>query len=97
MVDAVCARRLKDVDGAGHVDLGAQDRIGAAEGHLQRRQVNHARDAVLGENRLQRIGIAQVALHEGDRRLLLGAHQPIDALAIFALIELTARFPLRRK
>ena len=46
MVDARVARCLEDVDGAGHVDLRADRRVGLAEGHLQRAQMDHVADAM---------------------------------------------------
>ena len=45
------------------------------------------RDLVLRENRLDRVGIAQVALYKSDCRLLLGVHQPIQPAPVATLIE----------
>ena len=61
-------RRLEDVDRAEHVDARAERRVGAAERHLQRGEVDHVRDAVLVDRALERGEVGDVARDVRDRR-----------------------------
>ena len=58
---------LEHVDGADDVDARAERRVCAAERHLQRGEVDHARDPVVVEHPLERVEVGDVAVHELTR------------------------------
>ena len=78
---------LEDVDGAGHVDLRPERRIGAAERHLQRREVDDVRDAVLVERSLDRPEVGDVAHHEIDPGQLVRLQGQGDPARVATEIE----------
>ena len=92
---------VEDVDGAGHVDVHPERRVGADERHLQRGEVDDARDLVLVERALDRGEIGDVALDELDPVGVVAEHELEPAAVVaevvaddgVAVVEHAARHP----
>ncbi len=72
---------------AHHVHLGAQHRVGTAERHLERREVDDVGDAVRVEGAPERITVGDVAGRERDPRQLLVREQHAQPARIAGPVE----------
>ena len=81
------ANGLEHVDRSEDVDARPERRVGPAEGHLQRGEVDHVRDPVLVERALDRLEIGDVAGHVRDRLDLLGREQERDPARVGREVE----------
>jgi hypothetical protein len=77
----------EDFVDAEHVDAGAERRVGANEGDLQRRQVDHVRDRVLVERPLDGVEVGDVAAHAGDGASLAWLERERQARRLLADVE----------
>jgi len=85
--DAQRPRRLEDVHRSLDVDAHARHRVGAAERHLQRREVHDPLHPVALHHLPNRLAVGQVALlerHPGER---LGVHERLETPAVGGEVE----------
>ena len=86
--------RLEHVDGPDDVDRAPERRVGPAERHLERGEVDDVRDPLLVERPLERRQVGDVAGDELDRGELVGGHDLLEPAAVAAEVERDDRRPL---
>ena len=87
MANAQRAGGFQEIHRAHHVHLGAQDGIGFAHGHLQRRQMDDVGGGGLAQRAFHLPGICDVAADEAHLADLGGGHDQLHALGPVREVE----------